>query len=164
MRCDSFRHARRSIRLQGFDYRTPRAYFVTICTWNRFHLLGDVVDGSLKISPIGRVVRDCWQELPNKFPNAQLDEFVVMPNHLHGIIRLVGAPLMAPGNRAPTLGEVIRHFKAIATREVHRIDSSIPIWQRNYYERIIRVNGELERVRRYIRDNPKNWGNDPENM
>jgi putative transposase len=89
-------HHRRSIRLRGYDYSQAGAYFVTVCVQGRERLFGDVVDGEMRLNDAGQMVAQCWHELPAHFPHLELDEFVVMPNHMHGIIIIVGAPFMAP--------------------------------------------------------------------
>jgi REP element-mobilizing transposase RayT len=120
---------RRSIRLKGYDYRQAGAYFVTICVRNRLCLFGEVVNGAIKINDAGRLVQSAWGEIPVRFSNLQIDEFIVMPNHIHGIL-IVGAQFIAPSsvrhdrrnakqgaiNHAPTLGEIVRSFKAASTR------------------------------------------------
>jgi len=166
------RHHRRSIRLRGYDYSQAGAYFVTICTNNRECLFGEVVDGEMRWNDAGRMVNKCWYEIPAHFPHVELDAFVVMPNHVHGII-VVGAPFMAPHdsgamnqgamNRAPTLGGMVRSFKAVATRRLRQAGCSAFAWQRNYYEHIIRNEESLDRIRRYIADNPARWSFDREN-
>ena len=193
MSYDSFRHARRSIRLQGFDYRTPRSYFVTICTKWHEHFLGQVHRGRSQTNLTGFVVQSVWNDLLDHFPAVVTDEFVVMPNHVHGIIHILdcvgaGGPrpkMEVPRDRgagtqegtiastsplhgadSPTLGQIVAYFKYRSTQIVNALLEmpATPLWQRNYYERIIRKNGELERIRRYIRSNPENWDHDPENV
>ena len=151
-------HHRRSIRLPEHDYSQPGAYFVTICTDNR--------ELSLQAHEVEEAVRSVWLGLPARFPSAVLDEFVIMPNHLHGIIIL--APTAAgkgAASGAPTLGQVIRAFKSLAAIEANRIlgSSGRPFWQRSYYEHVIRDEDELNIIRRYICDNPRNWLDDSEN-
>jgi putative transposase len=181
---DPDRHARRSIRMRDYDYAQPGAYFVTVCTYQRECLLGDVVNGEMLLNETGEIVRKTLEEL-QMFPDTQLDVHVIMPNHLHGII-LVGAqfiapipliaiPLVAPlpqtgicgisgvMNHAPTLGEMVRTFKAISTRRIRTGGNSAFAWQRNYYEHVIRDEAELHGIRQYIIDNPKHWGIDQEN-
>lgn len=170
-------HGRRSIRLKGYDYSGKGAYFVTICTRNRECVLGS--------GPITKIIRGVWSELPDRFQNIQLDEFIIMPNHIHGIIKIVGAPLGAPHSNeddregkkileeylrgaasgTPTLSQVIRVFKSISAIGINRHLNRQwnPVWQRNYYERIIRNQAELDALRQYIRDNPLHWNQDQEN-
>jgi REP element-mobilizing transposase RayT len=166
MKYDPQRHHRRSIRLFGYDYSQPGAYFVTICTYNR--------ELSLEAEQVEEIVRSAWASLPARFPHVVLDEFVIMPNHIHGIVILVpttGAPLdsdtasRGAASSAPTLGRVIRAFKSLSAIEANRImnRSERPFWQRNYYEHIIRDEDELDIIRQYIRDNPLRWDQDPDN-
>jgi putative transposase len=173
MKFDPDRHHRRSIRLRGYDYSQAGAYFVTVCVQGRERLFGDVVDGEMRLNDAGQMVVQCWHELPAHFFHLELDEFVVMPNHMHGII-IVGAPFMAPYgpgavnqgaiNRAPTgLGEIVRSFKALATRRIRQAGVTVFAWQRNYYEHIIRDEESLNRIREYIVNNPLQWALDREN-
>ena len=174
MKYDPARHRRRSIRLRGYDYSQAGAYFVTIVTRNRECLFGEVVEDLMRLNDAGRMVAQCWHELAAHFPHLELDEFVVMPNHVHGIIT-VGAPFMAPYgpgainqgaiNRAPTgLGEIVRSFKAVATRRIRQAGVLAFAWQRNYYEHIIRDEASLNRIREYIANNPLQWELDRENQ
>ena len=162
-------HRRRSIRLPAYDYTQPGAYFVTMVTYQRQHLFGRIDGEKVKLSAFGRVVADCWREIPAHFPTVSNEIFVIMPNHFHGIIEIQdemegakaeGAPYMAP-----QLGTIIGTFKAAVTRKIHQLPDSekIIIWQRNYYERIIRDSREYERVVGYIHANPANWAADREN-
>lgn len=160
-------HHRRSVRLRQYDYSRPGAYFVTVCTQNRECLFGDVGNGSVRLNEWGNVVRACWLETPRHFPNVQLDAFVVMPNHFHAIVIIhdfVGAGLPRPYKKR-TLGQMVAYFKYQSTKRINRLrdSSGIRIWQRNYYERVIRNEAELNRVREYIRTNPLNWDKDEEN-
>ena len=170
------RYSRRSIRLDGYDYRQPGAYFVTICTQGSECLFGEVVDGRTRLNVGGEMVWRWWQELNAKFPPVRTDAAVVMPNHFHGIIFIVGQPhRVAPtdGPRrgdAPTLGEIIGWFKTMTTNEYIRGAKELgwppfpgKVWQRNYYERIIRNREELERIRSYIQTNPERWALDRNN-
>ncbi|MBI1908828.1 MAG: transposase [Deltaproteobacteria bacterium] len=167
---------RHSIRLEGYDYSRIGAYFVTVCAWRREWLF--------QTDAVQTIVQKTWDQLPDRFLNIKLDEFVIMPNHIHGILWIhsaVGAQFIAPIkddnttnkgvivtkgviNHAPTLGMVVRYFKARSCYRIHRLDPSVAVWQRNYYEHIIRDEPELNRIRQYVRDNPKNWNQDPENV
>ncbi len=173
-------HTRRSIRLQNYDYNQPGAYFVTICTHERACRFGEIADGEMQLNEYGLTVVGCWEDLPNHYPHVELGAFVVMPNHVHGIIVLVedahvvGAGLRpAPTEPAPTtfaptdgpapttrpkrhgLPEIVRAFKSFSARRINerRNTPGIPLWQRNYYERVIRSESELNSVRRYIANN-----------
>jgi putative transposase len=169
---DPEKHHRRSIRLKDFDYKQPRAYFVTICTQNRECLFGAVTDGQMQLAEAGRIVQAVWGELPSRFSNISLDVFVVMPNHVHGII-LVGVQFIAPSgegdqgegamSRAPALGEVVRTYKAVSTRMIRKISNTNFAWQRNYFEHVIRDDESLNRIRQYILDNPARWDIDRDN-
>ncbi len=183
---DSDKHHRHSIRLQGYDYTAPGAYFVTICVQNRDCLFGDVLEGALRLNDAGRMVQACWQQLPCRFPTIALDTFIVMPNHVHAVVILVGAPLVGarntsigsanvqgtwagtrPAPTTTTLGNIIGAFKSITTNTYIRgaYDYGWPafnrrLWQRNYWERIIRNDIELDRFREYIQTNPIRWEED----
>lgn len=153
-------HHRRSIRLQGYDYTQGGAYFVTICTKNRACLLGRVVDGKIAMNDAGQMVQSVWDGLRERFPTVALDQFVVMPNHVHGILILVGAQFIAPNT---SLGEIIRAFEAVATRQIRLAGLQEFRWQRNYYEHIIHDEKSLNRIREYIATNPLRWELDREN-
>jgi len=102
-RYDPNRHHRRSIRLKNYDYSQAGAYFVTICTHGHIHLFGEVVDGEMRLNPFGEIVQAVWFDLPQHYGHVQLDAFVVMPNHVHGIIVLTADPVVGAGlNPAPT--------------------------------------------------------------
>jgi REP element-mobilizing transposase RayT len=172
-------HHRRSIRLRDYDYASCGAYFVTVCTHERECLFGGVAGDIMELSAAGRMVADVWHGLPGRFPQVMTDEFVVMPNHVHGIIFLVGALLAAPGFKhqgaassapaptpnAPTLGLIMRMFKSLSAISVNRIldRTERPLWQRNFYEHIVRDENELTGIREYIRFNPLKWPDDAEN-
>ncbi len=179
---------RRSIRLQGYDYTQPGAYFVTICTQTRACLFGAVADGAMRLNNPGQIAKAAWDELSARFPSVRLDAFIVMPNHVHGIIivgaqfiapqktppTIVGAQFIAPSdgfdgtnqgviNPAPTLGEMVRAYKAASTRLIRQAGTPDFAWQRNYYEHVIRDEESLDRIRQYILDNPARWTFDREN-
>ena len=187
---------RRPIRLKGYDYSQPGGYFVTIVTQNRLCLFGEVVGEKMHLNEAGIMIREIWKNLPRRFPTVELDVFVVMPNHIHGILQIhepVGASLVGaldgnPGSEvtagatdgdraatraAPTgvaLGGVIGAYKSITTVEYTRGVKSEKwrrfsgrLWQRNYYEHIVRDEDELVRAREYIVNNPLQWALDGEN-
>jgi putative transposase len=163
------RFRRRSIRLPGYDYTSPGAYFVTICTY-----LGACI---LESSEFQAVVGESWEEIPLHFPHAQLDEFVVMPNHVHGIVCILdtgsavgaqhAAPLRGdiPTVRPGSLGATVRSFKSAVAKRINQIRGTpgAPVWQRNYYERVVRDEDELARIREYVHFNPVQWQLDREN-
>jgi REP element-mobilizing transposase RayT len=180
--------ARRSIRLQDYDYADEGAYFVTICTYGRACLFGEIVNGEMRLSRVGEVVLNEWLQTAIVRPNVELDAFVIMPNHVHGIIVItdragnnVGAQRAAPLQQPLTpnssnrdkrphvtpgsLGAIVRSFKSASTRSVNilRDTPAMPLWQRNYYEHVIRDEGDLNRIRLYIECNPQMWDTDEEN-
>lgn len=179
---DPDQHNRRSIRLKGYDYTQPGAYFVTICTYKRVWLFGDVVDGRMRLNPFGRIVADEWRRTERLRDNVALDAFVVMPNHVHGIIVIAADPDGDGSNhcrdtarRVPTgtnrrfgqprpgsLPTIVGAFKSACTRRINRlrVAAGAPVWQRNYYEHVVRNRRALERIRRYIRQNPARWHRD----
>ena len=185
-------HHRRSLRVRDYNYSQAGAYFITICTRNRECLFGNVEGNAVLLNDVGRVVQGVWDALPVNFLGVELDAFVVMPNHVHGIIILnnVGVQFIAPHkdqgamhpqgvrrgvpgshaatptqNRAPTLGEIIRAFKARCTHRINQLRGThgFPVWQRNYYEHVIRSESSLQEIREYISNNPAQWAFDREN-
>lgn len=204
MKYDPNRHHRRSIRLKGYDYTASGAYFITICTHHRECLLGTVAVGEMQLSQLGHVVRSHWLKLPNHHLHVELDEFIVMPNHFHGILILIDNPAMSNAihrdldvsdaidtdvragladtfadtidrfttKPAPTAGlvypkrhgipEIVRGFKTFSARRINQIRKTegMPVWQRNYYERVIRDDRALHNIQRYIKSNPQSWQQD----
>jgi REP element-mobilizing transposase RayT len=215
---DREKHHRRSIRLKGFDYTRGNAYFVTVCSYQRECIFGNVSDGLMVLNEQGKCIEKAWLETAAKRPGIKLDEFIIMPNHFHGIILIVdqcrGTACRAPGDRgnglkysatpgrgtpclcdalinkknpetlgtarcAPTnelaierfgrpisgsLPTIIRSFKSAAGKYVNesRRSPGTPVWQRNYYERVIRDHDEFRKMTEYIRFNPINWPADEE--
>jgi len=167
-------HHRRSIRIPGYDYASPGAYFVTISVQDSECVLGQVVDGEMVLSEAGQIAHDGWAEVPRHFPNVSVDTFVVMPNHVHGIVCIeddpgrggVTPPLQdGPHIVRPTLGQIVAYYKYRATKWINALRDTpgAPFWQRNYYERIIRDDAELDRIREYIVGNPYTWHTDRDN-
>lgn len=168
-------HHRRSIRLHGYDYSQEGAYFITICTHNRECLFGTVGAGSkpalaepvhyssMALNEYGEIVQHTWDDLVNHIEGIELDAFVVMPNHFHGIVVIDSRAGLEP---APTLSEIVRQLKTFSARRINKIRDTqgVPVWQRNYYERVIRDENELSRVREYIVNNPANWLTDENNL
>ncbi len=180
MAYDPDRHHRRSIRLRDFDYAAAGAFVVTLCTQGRLCVLGRIEDGEMLLSPFGRIVEEEWLQTPVVRPNVDLDAFVVMPNHVHGIIVLLNHPgnsdagmatTRATHRVAPTgpprgsIGAIIGQIKAVTTKRVNalRATSGASLWQRNYYEHVIRDDRDLARIRDYIAANPACWQEDIEN-
>jgi REP element-mobilizing transposase RayT len=216
---DPQRHHRRSIRLPGYDYTQPGAYFVTIVTHERMPLFGDIVDGEMRLNDAGRVAEQCWLDIPSHFPHVALDAFVIMPNHVHGILWIVETPpttgaagtmgtvetvetvgavgavgaknfsplppsqpsplppprpssqpsdissdaVPRPHGTSKTIGSVVRGFKIGVTKWFRHYTTIYTVWQRNYYEHIIRDDDGLARIRDYIQSNPQRWADDQEN-
>lgn len=201
------KHHRRSIRLQGYDYSQEGLYFITICCQNRAYLFGKIVDGKMILNDAGLQAETCWQDIPNHFPNAILHEYIIMPNHIHGIIEFVGANKNSPNNNSPnnnspnqtfsdngndvenndkakdlelvngtknfsplpnatwrspskTIGSVIRGFKIGVTKWMRNNTTVANVWQRNYYDHIIRNEQDYERISEYIKNNPILWKED----
>jgi putative transposase len=156
-------HHRRSPRLKGYDYRQPGAYFVTVCAHDRMCIFGAIEQMKMRLSAIGQIVASCWKQIPQHF-SVLLDEWVMMPNHMHGII-LMGDDPDVVGMVKPPLGLIIGTFKSAATKRVNewRGERNSPLWQRNFYEHVLRNDADLGRVRQYIVDNPIRWAQDAEN-
>ena len=167
---------RRSIRLPNYDYSQPGAYFITIVTRGREFLFGEIKDGAIHLHDAGQIVWDVWQSLPARYPQISLSVAVVMPNHFHGIVIINEIPvgviheLPLRGNtgakrRRMTLPLVVGYFKMNSAKSINKIlgAEGIPVWQRNYYEHIIRDDEEYNRIHRYIEANIGNWVNDEEN-
>ena len=194
-RYDPFRHRRRSIRLKGHDYTQPAAYFVTIRTWDRECLFGGVVEQVVVLSEFGRILAEEWEQTAVLRPYVRLDSFVVMPNHIHGILWIIhtdadsgrGTARRAPTGTEQNPGKVPTHrataerhfgkpiagslptiigaFKSAVTKRINRLrkTAGAPIWQRGYYEHIIRADRTLAAIRRYIQENPARWERDADN-
>jgi len=170
MKYDPKTHRRRSIRLKGYDYSRVGAYFVTICTQKRECLFGDIVNHEMILNGFGEIVESVWCDLSNHYKHVELDQYVIMPNHFHGIVVLtdtaVGAGLKpAPTMKRHALPEIIRGFKTFSSRRINQIRNTPgkKLWQRNYWEHIIRNENELNRIRQYITDNPVKWEQDRNN-
>jgi len=155
------RHHRRSIRLKGYDYAQAGAYFVTMCTRDRACFFGDITDGRMCLNDCGQLIADSWRWLSARYPYVGLGEWVVMPNHLHGIIILTepdgrGGSRTAPTQNRKSLGRLIGAFKTVSTKRLNviRHTPGESVWQRNYYEHIVRDEESLARIRQYIIDNP----------
>ncbi len=178
-------HRRRSIRLAGYDYTQNGAYFVTICTYQRRCLFGEIVGEEMQRNWCGEIAAACWQAIPNHFAAVKLDAFVVMPNHVHGIILIdtpdstmesaqgdgVGAQHAAPLRTHPhvvqsgSLSAIVRSYKSAVANQINACHQTPGkrIWQRNYYEHIVRNDRALNAIREYILFNPAHWAFDREN-
>ena len=133
-------HHRRSIRLPHYDYHKPGSYYVTICTHEKRCVFGAIKNNSACLNEPGQIAQRNWLALPQRFPTFEMDEYVIMPNHIHGIITITRG---ASSTNEPTLGQIVQVFKGATSKEIH--DTCLPdfAWQRNYFERIIRQDGDL---------------------
>lgn len=167
---------RRSIRLKNFDYAQAGAYFITICTHHKECLFGEIIEGSMQLNSAGVMIRDLWQAQALQFPSIVLDAFIVMPNHIHGIISTVGATLVVaqPASvapvKVPSIADIVGAFKSRSTLEYIRGVKAVNwrafngrLWQRNYYEHVIRNEASMASIREYIVNNPLQWQFDKEN-
>jgi REP element-mobilizing transposase RayT len=167
-------HHRRPIRLKGYDYSQTGAYYFTFCVQRRFYSLGFVRNGKVDLFPPGKMVKNWWLKLPEKFPNIKLDVYVIMPEHFHGIIHIINGngggidstvhPSAQQRVDAP-LSQIVQWFKTMTTNEyMLEVKQSgwFPcdrrFWQRGYYEHVVRNATDLNRIRNYIINNPVNWG------
>ncbi|HEX9995726.1 MAG TPA: hypothetical protein VGB45_01175 [Abditibacterium sp.] len=165
------RHERKIIRLREFDYRNNGAYEVTICVHERRLAFGRIEHGEMRLHAFGHIAQERWLAIPSHHPNVVLDEFIVMPNHIHGILFLEGdtpptleeeIELRQFGQpQSGSLGTVIGSFKSGVTRQiVERRGNKTRVWQPRFYEHIIRNDRDLQLQREYIRDNPAKWPDD----
>jgi len=187
-------HHRRSIRLQGYDYSQNGAYFITLCTHNRECLFGQIQNGQMILNEYGKMVEQCWNNLSNHYDNIELDAYVIMPNHFHGIILItdnvdnvdnVRAIRELPIHELPIhelprqqqkqrqqqrrkmlLPKIVGRFKMNSAKQINQMRNTpgISVWQRNYYEHIIRDEKSLENIRNYIINNPAKWQDDDYNL
>jgi putative transposase len=173
MKCDPQKHHRRSIRLKEYEYSQAGVYYVTIDVQNRESLFGEIVNYEMILNEAGNMVNEQWGALLERFPNIELDVYQVMPNHFHGIIVVtenVDTQTVVVQNKKPMLGDSIGAFKSITTHEyILGVDNNNwpqfykHLWQRNYYEHVIRDEADLNRIRDYIQSNHVNWDEDEEN-
>jgi len=170
---------RHSTRLTGFDYGQDAAFFVSLVVENRQPLFGRIIDAEVQLFAIGEIIKREWLRTPSVRPGIFIDEWVIMPDHFQAIVfihqdrhrgtigdmRSVGAHRSAPvipheiplQRQSRTLGSMIGQFKSVTTTQINRIRRTpgVPVWQRNYHDRIIRNEVELDKIRRYIRNNPR---------
>lgn len=166
-------HHRRTIRLKEYDYSQNGLYYVTICTKDRECLFGEIADGKMNVNVYGEILESVWNGLPSHYPNVVLHEHIVMPDHFHAIIQIdnenvgcsnVGASFKpAPTNGQPPtkhgLPEIVRAFKTFSSQKINdlRQTQGVSVWQRNYYEHIIRDGNEYSQIENYIMENPLRW-------
>lgn len=159
---------RRSLRLPAHDYAGHATYFITVCSADRMPLFGEVIEGTMRLSCEGQIVREEWQRSASLRSEIVLDAWVVMPNHLHALVLFTGDDGVASVSLPRpdrSLGALLAGFKSAVTSRI-RAETNSPdavVWQRNYYEYIVRGNGSLERIRGYIAANPSRWHLDREN-
>ncbi len=167
---------RRSIRIKGYDYGRDGAYFVTVCTKEKRHLFGRIVGSKMYCSSLGRVVENCWLQIPIHFPFVELGEWIVMPNHVHGVLifdkksRRDAKSCVHPfgegeisnlfGPQSQNLASIVRGFKVGVTKYARKYTDVYEVWQSRFYDRVIRDECELFFISEYIESNPKNWGKD----
>lgn len=179
---------RRTIRVQGYDYSQAGAYFITICTRNRECRFGKVVNGMVQLNGTGRLVESVWLQTATVRPDIELDAYVVMPNHFHAIFFIhkspgvagathrvaptknrsatAGKPHRAAGPRSRSVGAVMAPFKSLVTKRINNTRQYLgsPVWQRNYYEHVIRDEESLHRIQEYIATNAQRWDLNRENL
>lgn len=185
---DPQKHHRKSIRLQGYDYTQAGAYFVTIVTHQRDCLFGEIQNSEVALSNFGKIADECWRAIPEHFPTVELGAYVIMPNHVHGVIMIHedesashlgmtdddrrGAAMLRPyyddnphkiNVKPGSLGAIVRSYKSAVSYRINKEYNTSGIWQRNYYERIIRNADEANRIHLYIEANPAQWETDDEN-
>ncbi len=177
---DPEKYHRRSIRLFGYDYREVGYYFITICTENRLCLFGEIKNNEMILNNLGKIVEEEWKKSEMIRAEIELDAFVIMPNHVHGIVRIkndgrnVGANGRSPLHRdddkfrmkPKSISSFISGFKSIAAKRINifRDTPGSPVWQRNYYEHIIREENDYNNIRQYIMLNPLMWDRDKNNV
>ncbi|MEQ9090551.1 MAG: transposase [Balneola sp.] len=173
-------HDRQSMRLQGYDYSRPGFYFITICAQNMEHIFGDIIGGKMQLNECGEIAWHYWNTIENRYPNTHVDEFIIMPNHVHGIIEIVNenpfvgaiheSPLRTEINtelyrknrRKMLIPKIIGWYKMNTAKQINQVRQTPgqKSWQRNYYDHIIRNEESLFHIREYIKHNPENWNKD----
>ncbi len=191
---DPKKHHRRSIRLKGYDYSKPGMYYVTIVTHNHKCFFGKIENGKMILNEYGEIAQQCWTEITRRFPNIEIDEYIIMPDHIHAIIKITNPPVgttlavvpdktdgaVVPDKiinnfgtytdtnitdtKPPSLGDIVGAYKSIVSNKCLLVFKQKnqymgKLWQRNYYEHIIKNNTRLSRIRKYIINNPANWNN-----
>ena len=160
---------RKRNRLTRYDYSQNGYYFVTVCTKDKREWFGRVEDDMMVLNEYGRIVSECWRDIPNHYGNVKLDESVIMPNHVHGIIIIennVGNGFKPFPTKIHGLSEIMRGFKTFSSRKINnKITNNRHFhWQKSFYDHVIRSENELKLIREYILNNPKKWDMDVENM
>jgi REP element-mobilizing transposase RayT len=167
---ESLARRRKPLRLKGYDYSQAGAYFVTICAKDRKHLFGRILGETMEANTYGHIVEESWRDIPNHGRGVELDEFILMPNHIHGIVVIfddipsVGVGSEPVPTKRHSLSEIIRGFKTFSARRINEIRATpgTPVWQRGFFEHIIRNEKSLTHIREYITSNPQRWMLDKE--
>ena len=153
-----------SNRLECWDYTAPGHYFITICIKNMQCLFGRIINGRMQLSPIGKIIADEWQKTEAIRPNVNLDQWIIMPNHIHGIIIITERKKVQTSRRdvstclrPNSLGSIVGQFKSVCTKRIWAAGYHDFRWQRNYHDHIIRNEKSLNRIRQYIQNNPLKW-------
>lgn len=179
MRYNPARHRRRSLRLKGYDYSSAGAYFITICTHHRQCLLGTILNGEMQLSKMGWIAHEEWENSATIRQEIEFDAWVIMPNHIHGIVilndnflemnrkstgamHLPVADRLIPPLKPRSLSSFVQGFKSVTTKRINLLRNAqgTPVWQRNYYDHIIRSEASLISIRKYIQNNPVSWQKD----
>jgi putative transposase len=174
---DPQKHHRKSFRLKGYDYSQEGAYYVTIVTYQRNYLFGEIVNVEMVLNDFGKIADECWCAIPDHFPFVDLGVHVIMPNHVHGIIVITddrrGAAMLRPYDgmenrhrinvKPGSLGAIVRSYKSAVSYRINKEHNATGIWQRNYYEHIIRDKKDLKNKTDYINSNPILWDKDDNN-
>ena len=170
-------HHRESMRLKDYDYAQDGYYFVTICAENKIEYFGKIIDGKIVLNEIGKIVNQCWLEIPKHFPDVLLDEHIIMPNHIHGVIAIENNNCVVGnenfrslrgwhGAKSRSLSSIIRGFKIGVTKWCCQNNYDF-VWQKSFYDHVIRNEKSLDKIRKYIVENPLKWEldrNNPENL
>jgi REP element-mobilizing transposase RayT len=151
-----------STRIRDYDYSQPGAYFITIATYQKVKVFGYIKEDEVILNSQGKIAFECWNDIPAHFSSVEIDEFIIMPDHIHGIIwinnRRDSACRVSTREKfgAPVIGSIptiVRSFKSAVTKRIHRIEPQIKVWQSNYYDHIVRNDQDLEKIRTYIKYN-----------
>jgi len=153
---------RKRTRLKEYDYSNSAYYYVTICTQCKRKMFGNIIGSSVKLNQFGRIVEECWQDLQNHYCNCELDDYVIMPDHFHGILIIDNCregSMTLPNTKRHGLSEIIRAFKSFSAKKINEsLNQEKEFhWQKSFYDRIIRNEKELFQIRLYIEQNPLKW-------
>ena len=169
MTFNPFIHHRKSIRLKDYDYSMSGLYFITICCNDRMCIFGEIINGDITLNNLGNSAKECWLEIPDHFPNAILHEFIIMPNHVHGIIELINLDSVKSETShvnkfqkmiPNSIGSIVKGFKIGVTKWARKNSDIITVWQRNYHEHIIKNQISYHNISSYIVNNPQKWQDD----